>query len=92
VPSGSSSGLPQSKAIGSLAKKQPDITRQGTQKFKFVPTLPARRKKECVSSSLLCSARSTHLYELERLKQNSHQHVLLLRLLTVVAVEAEEKE
>ncbi|KIJ65703.1 hypothetical protein HYDPIDRAFT_27694 [Hydnomerulius pinastri MD-312] len=34
------------KAIGSLAKKQSDVTRQGTQKLKFVPTLPARRKKE----------------------------------------------
>ncbi|KAH7890746.1 RNA polymerase III RPC4-domain-containing protein [Phlebopus sp. FC_14] len=37
------------KAIGSLAKKQPDVTRQGTQKLKFVPTLqPSRRKKEDV--------------------------------------------
>ncbi|KAL4063114.1 RNA polymerase III RPC4-domain-containing protein [Scleroderma yunnanense] len=34
------------KAIGSLAKKKSDVTRQGTQKLKFVPTLPARRKKE----------------------------------------------
>ncbi|KAI9464187.1 RNA polymerase III RPC4-domain-containing protein [Boletus coccyginus] len=34
------------KAIGSLAKKPPDVTRQGSQKLKFVPTLPARRKKE----------------------------------------------
>ncbi|PFH46878.1 hypothetical protein AMATHDRAFT_68867 [Amanita thiersii Skay4041] len=34
------------KAIGSLAKKPSDVTRQGTQKLKFVPTLPARRKKE----------------------------------------------
>ncbi|EPQ56451.1 hypothetical protein GLOTRDRAFT_59707 [Gloeophyllum trabeum ATCC 11539] len=34
------------KAIGSLAKKQADVTRLGTQKLKFVPTLPARRKKE----------------------------------------------
>lgn len=34
------------KAIGSLAKKQSDVTRQGTQRLKFVPTLPARRKKE----------------------------------------------
>lgn len=33
------------KAIGSLAKKQDDVTRQGTQKMKFVPTLPVRRKK-----------------------------------------------
>jgi len=37
------------KAIGSLAKKQGDVTRQGTQKLKFVPTLPQRRKKECVN-------------------------------------------
>jgi DNA-directed RNA polymerase III subunit RPC4 len=37
-----------SKAIGSLAKKQADVTRQGTQKLKFVPTIPSRRKKECV--------------------------------------------
>jgi hypothetical protein len=36
------------KAIGSLARKQADVTRQGTQKLKFVPTLPARRKKELV--------------------------------------------
>ncbi|KAF8631910.1 hypothetical protein AX15_002167 [Amanita polypyramis BW_CC] len=35
-----------SKAIGSLAKKQSEVTRQGTQKLKFVPTLPTRRKKE----------------------------------------------
>ncbi|CAA7267394.1 unnamed protein product [Cyclocybe aegerita] len=35
-----------SKAIGSLAKRQPDVTRQGTQKLKFVPTLPQRRKKD----------------------------------------------
>ncbi|KAH0836644.1 RNA polymerase III RPC4-domain-containing protein [Lanmaoa asiatica] len=34
------------KAIGSLVKKPSDVTRQGTQKLKFVPTLPARRKKE----------------------------------------------
>ncbi|TDL23791.1 hypothetical protein BD410DRAFT_787071 [Rickenella mellea] len=32
------------KAIGSLAKKQDDVTRQGTQKLKFTPTLPVRRK------------------------------------------------
>lgn len=34
-----------SKAIGSLVKKQSDVTRQGAQKLKFVPTLPQRRKK-----------------------------------------------
>ncbi|KAG6812395.1 hypothetical protein H0H92_003076 [Tricholoma furcatifolium] len=44
--SGSGSGQPPTKAIGSLAKKQGDVTRQGAQKLKFVPTLPARRKKE----------------------------------------------
>ncbi|KAF8817581.1 hypothetical protein BYT27DRAFT_7199114 [Phlegmacium glaucopus] len=37
---------PVPKAIGSLVKKQADVTRQGTQKLKFVPTLPQRRKKE----------------------------------------------
>jgi len=36
------------KAIASLAKKQGDVTRLGTQKLKFVPTLPVRRKKEDV--------------------------------------------
>ncbi|KAI6112688.1 RNA polymerase III RPC4-domain-containing protein [Pisolithus sp. B1] len=36
------------KAIGSLARKQSDVTRLGTQRLKFVPTLPARRKKEDV--------------------------------------------
>ncbi|KAI0820807.1 RNA polymerase III RPC4-domain-containing protein [Trametes gibbosa] len=41
-PSGSGSGTP--KAIASLAKKQGDVTRLGTQKLKFVPTLPARRR------------------------------------------------
>ncbi|KAF9473363.1 hypothetical protein BDN70DRAFT_908885 [Pholiota conissans] len=34
------------KAIGSLAKKQSDLSRQGPSKLKFVPTLPQRRKKE----------------------------------------------
>ncbi|KAJ7760388.1 RNA polymerase III RPC4-domain-containing protein [Mycena metata] len=48
----SGSGAGPSKAIGSLAKKPSDVTRQGTQKFKFTPVLPARRqKKECV---ILC--------------------------------------
>ncbi|KAF9054341.1 hypothetical protein BJ165DRAFT_1522884 [Panaeolus papilionaceus] len=41
-------GSSTSKAIGSLAKKQSDVTRQGTHKLKFVPTLPQRRKKEQV--------------------------------------------
>ncbi|KAI9511611.1 RNA polymerase III RPC4-domain-containing protein [Russula earlei] len=34
------------KAIASLAKIPSDTTRAGTQKMKFVPTLPIRRKKE----------------------------------------------
>ncbi|KAF5336184.1 hypothetical protein D9611_006268 [Ephemerocybe angulata] len=50
APSGSGSGAPPPKAIGSLAKKQSDVTRQGTSKLKFVPTLPQRRKKEEVKS------------------------------------------
>jgi hypothetical protein len=36
------------KAIASLAKMPADTTRAGTQKMKFVPTLPIRRKKEYV--------------------------------------------
>jgi hypothetical protein len=36
------------KAIASLAKMPADTTRAGTQKMKFVPTLPTRRKKEYV--------------------------------------------
>ncbi|KAI0793894.1 RNA polymerase III RPC4-domain-containing protein [Fomes fomentarius] len=43
--SGTGSGT-QGKAIASLAKKQSDVTRLGTQKLKFVPTLPPRRAKE----------------------------------------------
>ncbi|TFK51728.1 hypothetical protein OE88DRAFT_1807661 [Heliocybe sulcata] len=43
-PSNESPDPSPSKAIGSLAKKQSDVTRLGTQKLKFVPTLPARRK------------------------------------------------
>ncbi|KAH9846037.1 RNA polymerase III RPC4-domain-containing protein [Lenzites betulinus] len=39
------------KAIASLAKKQSDVTRLGTQKLKFVPTLPARREEPAPSSS-----------------------------------------
>ncbi|KAJ7767463.1 RNA polymerase III RPC4-domain-containing protein [Mycena maculata] len=42
----SGSGAGPSKAIGSLAKKATDVTRQGTQKFKFTPVLPARRQKK----------------------------------------------
>ncbi|KAF7356755.1 hypothetical protein MVEN_01010500 [Mycena venus] len=41
----SGSGAGPSKAIGSLAKKTTDVTRQGTQKFKFTPVLPVRRQK-----------------------------------------------
>ncbi|KAG6381601.1 hypothetical protein JVT61DRAFT_199 [Boletus reticuloceps] len=51
------------KAIASLAKKQSDVTRQGTQKLKFVPTLPARRKKEyaitAIHNLLFSCSRST---------------------------------
>ncbi|KAJ7801872.1 RNA polymerase III RPC4-domain-containing protein [Mycena olivaceomarginata] len=45
----SGSGAGPSKAIGSLAKKPP-TTRQGTQKFKFTPVLPARGKKSKVKT------------------------------------------
>ncbi|KAH6916232.1 RNA polymerase III RPC4-domain-containing protein [Coprinopsis sp. MPI-PUGE-AT-0042] len=44
MPEESGSGSkPAPKAIPSLAKK-PDVTRQGSSKLKFVPTLPQRRK------------------------------------------------
>ncbi|EAU90301.1 hypothetical protein CC1G_12054 [Coprinopsis cinerea okayama7 len=46
APSGS--GTP--KAIPSLAKRPSDVTRQGTSRLKFVPTLPQRRKKEEVKA------------------------------------------
>ncbi|KAF5391764.1 hypothetical protein D9757_001643 [Collybiopsis confluens] len=52
TPSASTS---KSKAISSLARKPSDVTRQGTQKLKFVPTLPARRnsvKTEPLAESL----------------------------------------
>ncbi|EEB90987.1 hypothetical protein MPER_10731, partial [Moniliophthora perniciosa FA553] len=49
APSGSENS-PKPKAISSLAKRPTDVTRGGTQKLKFVPTLPARRKKEEVKS------------------------------------------
>ncbi|KAK2463712.1 hypothetical protein APHAL10511_004463 [Amanita phalloides] len=45
-----------SKAIGSLAKKQSEVTRQGTQKLKFVPTLPVRRRKEEAKPELSASS------------------------------------
>lgn len=52
--SGSGSGSAQNnstpKAIGNLIKKQEDVTRRGTSKMKFTPTLPPRRKKECVET------------------------------------------
>jgi DNA-directed RNA polymerase III subunit RPC4 len=44
------------KAIASLAKMPADTTRAGTQKMKFVPTLPTRRKKEYVRPPVI------HLY------------------------------
>ncbi|KIK63813.1 hypothetical protein GYMLUDRAFT_162908, partial [Collybiopsis luxurians FD-317 M1] len=46
------------KAISSLAKRPSDVTRQGTQKLKFVPTLPARRRYEPVAESILPSTPS----------------------------------
>ncbi|KAF4570040.1 hypothetical protein EYR36_009846 [Pleurotus pulmonarius] len=47
-PSGSTTGT---KAIASLAKKQNDVTRQGTQKLKFMPL--KRKKTECVVKFLV---------------------------------------
>ena len=44
------------RAIASLAKLPADTTRAGTQKMKFVPTLPIRRKKEYVRSPLIHSS------------------------------------
>ncbi|KAF9457529.1 RNA polymerase III RPC4-domain-containing protein [Collybia nuda] len=61
VPSGSGSTLPSTKAISSLAKKQGDVTRQGTQKLKFVPTLPARRKKEEIKTEPVAQSLSDPL-------------------------------
>ncbi|KAJ7050492.1 RNA polymerase III RPC4-domain-containing protein [Mycena amicta] len=53
--SGSTAG--PSKAIASLAKKPTDVTRQGTQKFKFTPVLPSRRpNKEEVKSEPIPAA------------------------------------
>ncbi|KAI0661454.1 RNA polymerase III RPC4-domain-containing protein [Cubamyces menziesii] len=48
--SGSGSGSNPPKAIASLAKKQGDVTRLGTQKLKFVPTLPSRREEPASST------------------------------------------
>ncbi|KAI0675547.1 RNA polymerase III RPC4-domain-containing protein [Trametes maxima] len=48
--SGSGSGSNPPKAIASLAKKQNDVTRLGTQKLKFVPTLPTRREDPAPSA------------------------------------------
>ncbi|TFK94181.1 hypothetical protein K466DRAFT_608438 [Polyporus arcularius HHB13444] len=47
APSGSGT---TGKAIASLAKKQSDVTRLGTHKLKFVPTLPARREEPVPSA------------------------------------------
>jgi hypothetical protein len=44
------------RAIASLAKLPADTTRAGTQKMKFVPTLPIRRKKEYVRPPLIHSS------------------------------------
>ncbi|KAI0255862.1 RNA polymerase III RPC4-domain-containing protein [Lactifluus subvellereus] len=44
------------KAIASLAKVPTDTTRAGTQKMKFVPTLPMRRKKEEVKQEPAAAA------------------------------------
>ncbi|KAJ3990103.1 RNA polymerase III RPC4-domain-containing protein [Lentinula detonsa] len=41
-----SGSVSKPKAISSLAKRPSEVTRQGTQKIKFVPTLPARRNKD----------------------------------------------
>lgn len=62
-PSESSSSVLPSRAITSLAKKQTDITRQGAQKLKFVPTLPVRRKKEEVNEASPTPARSYNAAE-----------------------------
>ncbi|KAI0641967.1 RNA polymerase III RPC4-domain-containing protein [Trametes meyenii] len=48
--SSSGSGSNPPKAIASLAKKQNDVTRLGTQKLKFVPTLPTRREDPAPST------------------------------------------
>ncbi|KAH9945719.1 RNA polymerase III RPC4-domain-containing protein [Amylocystis lapponica] len=42
---------PAPKAVASLAKRPSDVTRLGAHKLKFVPTLPARRKKEDVKKA-----------------------------------------
>lgn len=54
------------KAIASLAKKPSDVTRQGTQKLKFVPTLPARRKKEYAITPINHSSVSSHAVDPQR--------------------------
>ncbi|KAI0091695.1 hypothetical protein BDY19DRAFT_1067174 [Irpex rosettiformis] len=57
---GNAGGTPTpSRAVPSLVKKQSDVTRMGTQKLKFVPTLPTRRKKEDVKE---VSARAVCFY------------------------------
>lgn len=54
------------KAIASLAKKPSDVTRQGTQKLKFVPTLPARRKKEYAITTFNHSSICSHAVDPQR--------------------------
>lgn len=63
------------KAIGSLAKKPSDVTRQGAQKLKFVPTLPARRKKEYAIRTTHHSSVRSHAVDLQRSKTGM-QHLV----------------
>ncbi|KAG8220924.1 hypothetical protein J3R82DRAFT_2428 [Butyriboletus roseoflavus] len=69
------------KAIGSLARKPSDVTRQGTQKLKFVPTLPARRKKEYAIRATNHSSVCSHAVVLQRHKTGM-QHPVRLRTRT----------
>ncbi len=65
------SGTP-GKAIASLAKiPTPDTTRAGTQKMKFIPTLPMRRKKECVRPRPILSSYLVHDRSFREVKQVS---------------------
>jgi hypothetical protein len=60
------------RAIASLAKMPADTTRAGTQKMKFVPTLPPRRKKEYVTSS---ESSTVHTLLISRpIGRNLHHH------------------
>lgn len=65
------------KAIGSLAKKPSDVTRQGTQKLKFVPTLPARRKKEYAIRATNHSSVRSHAVDPQRHKTGMQHPVRL---------------